>query len=57
MNETEFELLLDVVQNALADPSREFPPNRRFAMPVPTADNDNGKAWPLLPFPDDWFAS
>jgi len=21
------------------------------------AANDNGKAWPLIPFPDDWYTS
>jgi len=60
MNETEFELLLDIVQDALENPGAEFPPRGRFNMPlkpVPTAANDNGLAWPLVPFPDDWFAS
>ncbi|MCL2715060.1 MAG: hypothetical protein FWD68_10870 [Alphaproteobacteria bacterium] len=57
MNETEFELLLDIVQDALGDPGTEFPPHHCFRMAVPTAANDNGLEWPLLPFPDDWFAS
>jgi len=54
--ETKFEVLLDIVEDALGDTGTQFPPHARFDM-VPTAANDNGLAWPLLPFPDDWFAS
>jgi hypothetical protein len=27
------------------------------AKPVTGSDNDNDKAWPLIPFPDGWFGS
>jgi hypothetical protein len=25
--------------------------------PVPKAANDNGRRWPFIPFPDDWYST
>ncbi|MDF0520662.1 hypothetical protein P0R31_25795 [Bradyrhizobium yuanmingense] len=68
MSEAEFNLLLDAVRDAMVFedfapvPVEEYVPlSWSFhATPKGTNDkaaNDNDGAWPLLPFPDDWYAA
>jgi hypothetical protein len=67
MSEVEFDRLLDVVRAAvvptavdeatlapIAHPPLCRAPSFRSAS---NAANDNGAAWPLIPFPEDWFAA
>jgi hypothetical protein len=58
MSEVEFDLVLDAVRGAVAPTPREdfmAQPLPRFQPPRPA--NDNDAPWPLIPFPDGWFAS
>jgi hypothetical protein len=58
MSEAEFERLLDAVSAAVAPvPQADFVANMMAQNPPAEAANDNGLAWPLIPFPDGWHAA
>jgi hypothetical protein len=58
MGEAEFERLLDAVNTAVAPiPQEDFVTGMMALGRQPEAANDNGLAWPLIPFPDGWHAT
>ena len=58
MSEVEFDLLLDAVETALAPmPEDDFVAQTQPTQQHPRPANDNRGPWPLIPFPDGWYAA
>lgn len=57
MSEVEFDRLLDAVRTAVAPVPQEDFLARPSTFDAPPPANDNQLAWPLIPFPEGWYAA
>ena len=58
MSEVEFNRLLETVRMAIEPmPQETFQAELPLFDAPPKASNDNQQAWPLIPFPEGWYAA